>query len=306
MGFRLANIGGRAALVDGEHYYDLQELSKGQLSSDPMAALESLGLLSELAARLSVSTATGVLADVTLGPPVPRPSNCFAIGLNYRTHAEEAKLAIPSVPMVFTKHSSCLNGPTGDIEMRSDYVDYEAELVVVIGQAGKDIKESNAWDHVAGLCVGQDVSDRPVQLSSVPPQFNLGKSFDTFGPIGPVLTSPDLLDNPDSLNITCKVNGELRQSDNTGGFIFTIPAIIAYLSEITTLRTGDLIFTGTPAGVALTNGHYLRDGDVVTTTIEGLGTLQNQCVRISDHSQAKQLPELYRSAAAALKHKSDD
>jgi len=166
MGFRLANICGRAALVDGEHYYDLQGLSKGKLSSDPMAALESLSLLSELAARLGVSTATGVLADVTLDPPVPRPSNCFAIGLNYRTHAEEANLAIPSVPMVFTKHSSCLNGPTGDIQMRSDYVDYEAELVVVIGLGGKDIKASNGWNHVAGLCVGQDVSDRPVQLSS--------------------------------------------------------------------------------------------------------------------------------------------
>jgi len=304
VGFRLANISGRAALVDGEHYYDLQDLSKGKLSSDSMAALESLSLLSELAAGLGVSTATGVLADVTLGPPVPRPSNCFAIGLNYRTHAEEANLAIPSVPMVFTKHSSCLNGPTDDIQMRSDYVDYEAELVVVIGLGGKDIKESNGWSHVAGLCVGQDVSDRPVQLSSIPPQFS--KSFDTFGPIGPVLTSPDLLDNPDSLDITCKVNDELRQSDNTGDFIFTIPAIIAYLSEITTLRTGDVIFTGTPAGVALTNGHYLRHGDIITTTIEGLGTLQNPCVRISDHSQAMQLSEGYQAMAAALNHKRDD
>lgn len=303
MSFKLANINGRAALTLGDNYYDLEKVSGGDLSSDPMMALESLDVLSALSARLEEAIPDGRLADVELGPPVPRPANCYAVGLNYRNHALESNLPIPDVPMVFSKYSSCITGPSANIEMRSDYIDYEAELVVVIGRGGKDIAAENGWSHVAGLCVGQDISDRAVQLTTTPPQFNLGKSFDTFGPIGPVLTSLDALDDPSSLALVCQVNGEVRQQDNTNDLIFDVPAIIAYLSNILTLRTGDLIFTGTPAGVAATTENYLRDGDMLTTTIEGLGSLHNRCVRSSDHARAAVVPELYTSMVGALKAK---
>jgi len=303
MGFKLANVGGRAALVSREYYYDIETVSNGKLGSDPMAVLESLGILSNLASSLESFTPTGKLDDVELGPPVPRPRNCFAVGLNYRNHAKESQLPIPDVPMVFAKHSTCITGPTSNVQMRSDYVDYEAELVVVVGTVGKNIAVESAWNHVAGLCIGQDISDRTVQLSGAPPQFNLGKSFDTFGPIGPWLVSPDELENPSSLQLVCKVNGQTRQMDNTRDFIFGIPAIISYLSEIVTLQVGDLIFTGTPAGVAAVDGNYLQNGDLLTTSIEGLGTMNNRCVRISDHSNADVVPKTYSKMIAAMRDK---
>ena len=284
MSFKLANIEGRAALVDGENYYDLETISNGKFSNDTSNALTNLAGLSELSEDLSKSEPTGLLHDVKIDAPISAPKNCYAVGLNYRNHAEEAGMDIPSVPMVFTKHTTCLVGPNSTIEMRSDHVDYEAELVVVIGHPGKDILKDNAWNHVAGLCVGQDISDRTVQFSSKPPQFNLGKSFDTFGPMGPYLVSPDSLQNKESLQIECKVNQEVRQKDNTNDLIFDIPSIISYLSEIVTLNTGDVIFTGTPGGVGVMEGKFLKDGDVLRTSIEGLGTLKNDCKRISDHS----------------------
>ena len=305
MGFRLANIDGRAALVSGENYYDLEKISQGNFSQDPMRALEALSELSALGAQLDNFEPSGQLADVELGPPVPNPKNCYAVGLNYRNHAEESNMAMPPVPMVFTKHTSCISGPTADIEMRSDYVDYEAELVAVIGKPGKDIAKETAWQHVAGLCVGQDISDRPMQFSAAPPQFNLGKSFDTFGPIGPVLTSLESLQDYHSMEIQCNVSGELRQKDNVNDLIFDIPYLIAYLSEIVTLKTGDIIFTGTPAGVGVIDGKYLRDGDMLTTSIEGLGTLRNRCVRIADHSRADIVPEAFSKLLANAREKAN-
>lgn len=301
MGFRLANIGGRAALVIGELYFDLEESSGGSLPSDPMVAVGMSEALSKLSDSLESAQATGNLADVELGPPVPHPQNVYAIGLNYRNHAEESNLPIPPAPMVFTKHSTCICGPTATIEMRSDDVDYEAELVAVIGKGGKSIAREDAWDHVAGLCVGQDISDRPAQFTATPPQFNLGKSFDTFGPIGPVLTSVDEVDHQAGLHLLCKINDDVRQDDDTGDLIFDIPAIIEYLSDILTLRTGDVIFTGTPDGVGVIAGNFLQDGDLLTTSIEGLGTLSNPCVRGSDHARAKNHPQAYINILASVR-----
>ena len=243
MSFKLANIAGRAALVEGENYYDLETISNGDFDEDTTNALKNLEGLMALSSKLSKATPSGILKDAKIDAPVSAPKNCYAVGLNYRNHAEEAGMDIPSSPMVFTKHTTCLVGPNANIEMRSDHVDYEAELVAVIGMPGKDISEDKAWDHVAGLCVGQDVSDRTVQFSSKPPQFNLGKSFDTFGPMGPYLVSPDALKDKDSLHIECKVNEEIRQKDNTNDLIFSVPSIISYLSEIVTLNTGCLLYT---------------------------------------------------------------
>ncbi|MEZ5246907.1 MAG: fumarylacetoacetate hydrolase family protein [Acidimicrobiales bacterium] len=282
MSFVLANVDGRAALVHGEHWYDLESVSNGDLGPDPMTVLGFPERLAELAATVDAHEPGGRLDPARLGPPVPRPRNVYAIGLNYQAHAEEGSMEVPVNPLVFTKFPSCLVGPTADIEMRSDLVDYEGELVVVIGRGGRDIDPSDAWDHVVGLTVGQDISDRAVQFAATPPHFDLGKSFDTFGPIGPVMVSPDTVDR-DRLRIVTEVDGEVRQNATIDEMIFDVPTLVSYLSRVTTLSTGDLIFTGTPDGIGAARGEFLADGAVVTTRIDGIGTLTNRCVRISDH-----------------------
>ncbi len=282
MGFRLGTVDGRAVLVHGNSYTDLATHSSGVLGPDPMAALKRPDLLAELTAALDESAVTGLLADVVLGPPVPRPQKSFGVGLNYADHAAEGGRELPRSPLVFTKFPSCLVGPTADVEIRSDGCDYEGELVVVIGVGGRDITIGDAWDHVVGVMVGQDISDRPAQFAASPPHFDLAKSFDTFGPIGPVLVSTDELPDRDSLHITCAINGEIRQDAHTSDLIFDVPTLVSFLSSITTLVTGDIIFTGTPAGVGAARNDFLAAGDVITTTIDGVGTMANRVVRISD------------------------
>ena len=286
MGFRLANVEGRAVLVDHDNYYDLAELSGGSLGPDPMDAIADPGALAELSGSLSDHKPTGSIADVTLGAPVPRPQKSFAVGLNYQAHAAEGGMEVPAAPLVFTKFPTCIVGPTADVEMRSDGCDYEGELLVVIGQGGKDITKEDAWNHVVGLAVSQDISDRPAQFAAKPPHFDLGKSFDTFGPTGPLLVSIDEVDDPNDLRIVTKVNDEVRQDASTSAMIFDVPTLISYLSHITTLITGDVIFTGTPEGIGATQGKFLKDGDVITTTIDGLGTMTNTCVRVGDYQEA--------------------
>ncbi len=298
MGFKLANVDGRAALVAGDNYYDLETVSNGSIGSDPMAALNNLDELASVSASLADATPSGDLASANLGAPVPCPGSIFAIGLNYRAHAEESNMAIPEVPMVFTKYPSCITGPGNNVDMRSDFSDFEAELVVAIGQGGRDIPASDGWKHVAGLCVGQDFSDRAKQFMAAPPQFNLGKSLDTFGPIGPVLVSPDELEDPNSLALECVINGELRQQTNTDDLIFDVPTLVSYLSHLVTLKTGDIIFTGTPSGVGAVEGRFLQDGDVVVTSIEGLGSMRNVCVRGADHPHAKLVPDFLKNVIA--------
>jgi 2,4-diketo-3-deoxy-L-fuconate hydrolase len=282
MGFRFANVDGRSALVDGDHYYDLEALSGGSVPSDPMAALGMLGELHALGSSLTDAAPSGALSDATLGAPSPLPRNSFGIGLNYAQHAAEGGMDLPEKPLVFTKFTSCIVGPHADVEMRGDMVDYEGELVVVIGKGGKDIAEADAWGHIAGLTIGQDISDRPAQFMAKPPHFDLGKSFDTYGPMGPVLVSLDLFDNPANLGLRTLVDDEVRQDDRTSNLIFDIPTLVSFLSHITTLTTGDVIWTGTPEGIGFAQGKLLKDGEILTTEIEGIGTMTNRCVRVSD------------------------
>lgn len=282
MPYSLANVEGRAVLVAGDRWYDLETVSNGELGPDPMAAIGMPERLAALSKNLDQHEQAGTLGSARLGPPVPRPRSSFAIGLNYRAHADEGSMEVPDNPLVFTKFPSCLVGPTADVEMRSDAVDYEGELVVVIGPGGKDIEPASAWEHVAGLMVGQDISDRMVQFAAKPPHFDLGKSFDTFGPVGPVMVSPDSVDF-DRLRIVTEVNGDVRQDSTVDQLIFDIPTLVSYLSGVLTLTTGDLIFTGTPEGIGATQGKFLADGDVVTTRIDGIGSLTNRCVRVHDH-----------------------
>ena len=277
MGFRLANINDRAVLVDNTDFYDIATISDGQLGPDPMAAIADVAALHTLAEGLGQIEPTGSLSGSELGPPIPRPRNSFGIGLNYGSHVAEADMEIPKVPLVFTKFPSCIVGPTADVELRCDTADYEAELVVVIGRSGRDIDPANSWDHIAGVMAGQDISDRALQFAAKPPHFDLGKSRDTYGPTGPWLTSTDLLEDRDNLQIICNVNDERRQDDSSANMIFGIPELVAYLSTIATLAPGDMIFTGTPEGVGLAQGKYLKPGDIVTTAISGVGTLTNTC-----------------------------
>lgn len=289
MTFRLATIDGRAALVDAQlrRCADLEHLSGGRLQSDPMAALGVVDDLHTLAALLATgdglagehpATFDELLADGRVGPPVPRPVNCFGVGLNYHDHAAESAMEPPASPLVFTKFPTCIVGPRADIELCADRADWEVELVVVIGPGGRSIPAERAWSHVVGLTVGQDISDRALQFASSPPHFDLGKSRDTYGPTGPVLVSTDAFDDPADLAITCDIDGERMQDSRTSGLIFDIPTLIAFLSSILTLRTGDLVFTGTPAGVGAGQGRFLRPGTEITSTIEGIGTLVNRCL----------------------------
>ena len=294
MGFKLGSINKKAVLISDNSYFDIETISNGEVSSNSIEALASSDKLSILSSKLNEFEPSGSLNDIDLDPPVI-PRNVFAVGLNYKKHAEEANLELPPFPMIFTKHSTCISGPKSDICMKSDMVDYEAELVFVIGKGGKDISKEDAWNHVAGLCVGQDISDRPVQFHATPPQFNLGKSFDTFGPIGPYIVSTDLFDNKESLKLQCWVNDELRQETLTDDLIFDIPYLVSYISEFITLNTGDVIFTGTPEGVGATQGKFLKDGDILKTTIEGIGTLENKCIKTNNHSNTDYLPEFLKA-----------
>lgn len=279
MTFRLASINGKAALVDDTNtsYFDLATISDGAVGPDPMDAISKSDQLHELSGKLDSFDPSGALADVEVGSPVPRPRNSYAIGLNYQSHVNEASMEAPEVPLVFTKFPSCIVGPNAAIDLRCETADYEAELVVVIGTGGRDIAAANAWNHVAGLTVGQDISDRQLQFAANPPHFDMGKSRDTYGPVGPVLVSPDAVADRDDLPIICEVNGERRQTGSTSQLIFGVPELIAYISGITTLAPGDLIFTGTPEGIGATQGKFLAPGDIIVTTIDGIGTLTNTC-----------------------------
>ena len=277
---RLANRGGRAWLVDEQgRGADLAAASAGRFGPDPMQALAAWDALVawEAAAR---PRGDEPLDPRALGLCVPRPSKVFAIGLNYRDHALEAKLELPKAPMVFTKFPSCLAGPTSDVLLFSERVDYEAELVAVIGRAARNVPEERALAHVAGYCVGQDLSDRRHQFQDQPPQFSLGKSRESFGPIGPFITSLDALADPNDLAITCTLSGERVQSSRTRELIFGVPALVAYLSRHCALEPGDLVFTGTPGGVGSLRQppRYLAPGDVIESEIEGLGRLANRCI----------------------------
>jgi 2,4-didehydro-3-deoxy-L-rhamnonate hydrolase len=276
--FRFANVEGRSALVDSDgQWFDASRVSGGIISPDPMSAWLQLDELHQ-AAAVSDASPDGRISDYDIRPPIPTPQSVFAVGLNYQAHAEESEMRLPNAPLVFTKFPSCLAGANDTVILGGTTDDYEAELVVVIGHGGRSISREEAWHHVGGLTVGQDISDRTLQFAAEPAHFDLGKSRDTYGPIGPVVVSTDSFADPGDLLITCDVNDDRRQEDRTSNLIFDIPTLISYLSGILTLSPGDLIFTGTPEGVGAPTLRFLGDGDLITTTIEGIGTLTNRCL----------------------------
>jgi 2-keto-4-pentenoate hydratase/2-oxohepta-3-ene-1,7-dioic acid hydratase in catechol pathway len=218
------------------------------------------------------------LSDVHLEAPIGDPQKYMAIGMNYKAHADEARAAgvpVPTSQLWFNKQVSCINGPYDPIELpkASDKLDYEAEMAVVIGKRCHDVSEADALSVVAGYMVSDDVSIRDWQMRS--PTFTLGKSFDTHGPIGPWITTADEVADPHDLTMWLTVNGEERQRTNTGDMIYNIRQQIAYLSTVMTLEPGDILATGTPAGVGIATQNFLKDGDVVRVEIAGLGAIEN-------------------------------
>ncbi|GAB2489841.1 fumarylacetoacetate hydrolase family protein [Algoriphagus taiwanensis] len=210
-----------------------------------------------------------------LGSPIARPSKIICIGLNYRKHAEEAGMAVPEVPIIFMKATSSLCGPYDPIFIPKNSVktDWEVELAVVIGKRAKYVKKENAFDYIAGYCLHNDVSERDFQLHHGG-QWVKGKSADHFAPLGPVLVTKEEIKDPHNLRLWLKLNGEILQDSNTSDLIFDIPTLIEHLSQYMTLLPGDVISTGTPAGVGMglkPEPQYLKDGDVVELGIEGLG-----------------------------------
>jgi 2-keto-4-pentenoate hydratase/2-oxohepta-3-ene-1,7-dioic acid hydratase in catechol pathway len=187
---------------------------------------------------------------------------------------------LPKNPMIFTKFRSSLSGPYDAIPVPSRNVDWEVELVVVMGRRAERVAAEDAWSHVAGLTVGQDVSERVIQMAGHAPQLSMGKSFPGFGPLGPVLVTPDALESPDDLELGCTLNGQTVQKGRTAGMIFPVAELIAYISSICPLLPGDLIFTGTPSGVGLfrTPPVYLKPGDTLVTWVKGIGELRNPVI----------------------------
>ncbi len=280
---RLANHEGRAVLVlDDEMGADVHAASSGEFGPDPQGIFDRWD---EFVAWAGVvrPDADVVLEKRSLGAPSPRPSQVVAIGLNYAEHATEAGFEPPShLPPVFTKFASSITGPYGELGLPVDgSTDWEVEVVVVIGKPAHQVSESEAWRHVAGLTIGQDLSERRLQFVGQAPQFGFAKSYPGFAPMGPwLVTLGELAErgvDRDRIALGCSIDGETVQDGSTGNLIFSIPRIIAKLSEVITLQPGDVIFTGTPEGVGLGMDppRYLRSGETLRTWVEGIGAMEH-------------------------------
>jgi 2-keto-4-pentenoate hydratase/2-oxohepta-3-ene-1,7-dioic acid hydratase in catechol pathway len=283
---RVANADGRAVLIQQDGIVDIAAASNGSLPHDPQAIYERWDEVRALAQR--APDADRPLDLRRLLAPVPRPRQVFAIGMNYAAHAAEAGTEIPQHPPTFTKFPTCLTGPDATVALPSEFVDWEVELVIVIGRYAYEVAPGKGWWCVAGLTVGQDLSERMVQLRPPAPQFSLGKSYPGFGPTGPWVVTPDELDDRDDLAIGCTVNGEEVQKSRTSDLIFGVDALVHELSSIAPLLPGDLIFTGTPSGVGGTRTppRFLAPGDELISTIEGIGTIYTHFVdRSTNHDR---------------------
>ena len=277
---KLANLDGRLVLVLADGVADVATASANRFGPEPMSAFHDWSAFVDWAS--DVTDPTGPLDETRLRCPVPHPRQVFAIGLNYRSHAEESGMTVPDVPATFTKFPASLGGPFDDVEIVGDAVDWEVELVAVIGVPADHVVEAAAWLHIAGLTVGQDISDRKLQFAAGM-QFSLGKSRRGYGPMGPWVVTLDEVPNPDDLGLGCSVDGETVQDARTSDLIFSVPQLVAELSAVLTLLPGDIIFTGTPAGVGMARKppRALAAGQILESWIEGIGTIRNRCVPAS-------------------------
>jgi len=267
-------------------------LAEALLPSDMLSFLqaglrarqEGERVLGYIASVLSQSDVpAGILfdrSDVHVCAPIPRPGKVICVGINYRNHVMEMKREIPTIPVIFSKLANTIVGHEDTVSMPrvSTDLDYEAELAVVIGRRGRYIKESEAYDYIAGYTAFNDISVRDWQKRT--PQWLQGKSFDRTGPLGPVLVTVDEIANPHQLGIRSYVNGEIRQNDNTDKMIFNVPFLVSFISQVMTLEPGDVIATGTPGGVgvAMNPPGFMKVGDTVRVEIDQIGSLQNYIV----------------------------
>jgi len=278
---RIANVGGRLVLMGPDGPVDVERASAGHFVADPQTVYDRWDEFVDWAAGAPEGPVVPVDEDL-FGSPSPRPGQVFAIGLNYSEHAAESGFEVPDTdPPVFTKFPACITGARGDIRLPpGGNTDWEVELVVVIGRPAFEVARQEAWSHVAGLSVGQDLSERKSQMAGSSPQFSLAKSFPRFGPIGPWLVTPDEFDDPDNLSIGASINGETVQCSRTDQLIFDVPTIVEKLSAVVPLAPGDVVFTGTPAGVGMgrTPPRWLVEGDELVSYIEGIGELRHRFV----------------------------
>jgi 2,4-diketo-3-deoxy-L-fuconate hydrolase len=277
---RIVNVGQRLVLLDKSGAgLDVEKASDGRFAADPQAIYSQWDEFRDWASGQEGRADLPVKA-AELGAPTPAPRQVFAIGLNYADHVSESGMGRPDSPTVFTKFPTSITGPSATVELPSTSVDWEVELVVAIGRLAHRVTEDAAYDHVAGFMVGQDLSERVVQLAGPVPQFSLGKSYPGFAPLGPALTTVDELDHPDDLALGCRLGDEVLQDGRTRDLMFNVPELVARLSQICPLLPGDIIFTGTPSGVgnARDPKRFIPPGAVLTSTIEGLGELRNDFV----------------------------
>ena len=303
---RIANLSGRLVLITDEGAIDVERASAGRFSSDPQSVYAHWFEFVDWAEDIPGAEMVSFSAE-QLGPPAPRPAQVFGIGANYRSHAAEGGLDVPEWPMVFTKYVSSFTGPVGEIELPSDAVDWEVELVFVIAQLARNVPAERGWDYVAGLTVGQDLSEREIQLRGEIPQMSIGKSLPGFSPTGPFLVTPDSLPDPDALEISCRVDGETVQQANTNDLVFSVPALVAELSAMMPLLPGDVVFTGTPDGVGLARrpARFLQPGEQLVSRIEGLGEMRHTFRSAADARHGSDRVAIQRLTASFPKAASD-
>ncbi len=294
---RFANHRGRLVLItsdveaeglDGARSIDLHRATGGRIPAEPELAYERWAEVVALAGDLPAGAETAIERE-HLGPPSPRPRQIFGIGVNYADHGAEAGMAIPEVPLVFTKLSTAITGPYGAIPLSTETVDWEIEIAVVIGRTARYVASGQGWEYVAGVTAGQDLSDREIQWRPEgTPQFGLGKSLSGFAPLGPVLITPDDYADPDDIELVCRLNGEEVQRSSSAQMLIPVPEIISYLSGILTLHPGDVIFTGTPSGIGMTRQppRYLRAGDRLESFVAQVGSMSHTFTAVRAPQQA--------------------
>ncbi|HTA16079.1 MAG TPA: fumarylacetoacetate hydrolase family protein [Solirubrobacteraceae bacterium] len=265
-----------AAIQVGQELVPISALAERATTVRELLEAHEAESLRELQGRAEQASERIQLADAVLGAPIGDPQKIICLGLNYRDHAEETGQEIPSAPMWFAKFANSLIGSGQDIVLpgaHPEYVDYEAELALVIGRPARNVAPEQALSHIAGAMPFNDVSARDLQVQN--PLWTSGKAIDTFAPCGPALVTLDEVGDLGTLELRTRVNGELLQQGTTANLVFGPAELVAWLSRTMTLLPGDIIATGTPAGVGAAQGRFLRDGDLVEVEIDGLGALRN-------------------------------
>lgn len=280
---KVANVGGRATVVQpGCRGIDVESASGARFGPDMQSVFDRWDDFRAWAESLSPDAESFAVDLTALSSPSPAPRQILAIGLNYDEHAAESGFGpVTGYPPTFTKFVSSLTGAACEVVLpEGGNTDWEVELVAVVGRQGRYISVSDAWDYVAGLSVGQDLSERVCQLEGPAPQFSLGKSFPNFSPIGPWLVTPDEVPNRDDLELGCSIDGEIVQRSRTSCMMFSVPELISRLSQVLTLFPGDVVFTGTPPGVGWGREpqRFLQPGEVLSSWIEGIGEITQRFV----------------------------